>query len=300
MRIPFIAGNWKMNTTVHEAEELVHNMLERLDRIEGVEKVLCPPFISLPIISELLTGSSIKLGAQNMHFEIKGAYTGAHKASPGLLEEAHGGTLFLDEIGDLSLENQARILRVVENATFRRLGGKREIRVDIRFLAATNHDLHAAVRAERFRTDLFHRINAIEVTLPALRDHREDIPELAEHFFRMFKNQAMHPLAGMDPAAMDFLQAHPWRGNVRELRNVIHRAVTLARRETVGLADVADTGAEQARTGAPELTLSALERAHIAAIFRQCGGNIQQAAAILGIARSTLYKKLAEYGITME
>ncbi|OQC08557.1 MAG: Transcriptional regulatory protein ZraR [Candidatus Hydrogenedentes bacterium ADurb.Bin101] len=227
----------------------------------------------------------------------KGAYTGAHKASTGLLEEAHGGILFLDEIGDLSLENQARILRVVENCAFRRLGGKREIHADIRFLAATNHDLRAAVRAGRFREDLFHRINAIEIGMPALRDHREDIPELTEHFFHMFRHQARRPLAGIDPRAMEYLTIHPWPGNIRELRNVLYRAVTLARAETLGLADVADLSAAQSAAATPELTLEELERGHIAAIFRQCDGNIQQTATILGIARSTLYKKLAEFGI---
>ncbi len=227
----------------------------------------------------------------------KGAYTGAHKASPGLLEEAHGGILFLDEIGDLSLENQARILRVVENQTFRRLGGKREIRIDIRFLAATNHDLRAAVKTGKFREDLFHRINAMEIILPPLREHREDIPELIEHFFQMFQRQATHPLHEIEPKAVEYLQNHPWPGNIRELRNVMHRAVTLSREETLHLDDVADLGEEKHTTAAPELTLGQLERAHIIAIFRQCGGNIQQTAAILGIARSTLYKKLAEFGI---
>lgn len=225
----------------------------------------------------------------------RGAYTGAHKTSPGLLVDAHGGTLFLDEIGDLSLENQARILRVVENQSFRKLGGRKDIKVDIRFLAATNHDLRTLVHAGKFRDDLYHRINAMEITLPPLRDHRDDIPELADHFFQMFKHQAKRPLVAIDLKTIDYLQSYSWPGNVRQLRNVIHRAVTIARNDTLRIDDIADTNAREASLE-PELSLAELERTHITKIFQQCQGNIQQAAAILGIARSTLYKKLTEYG----
>ena len=137
----------------------------------------------------------------------------------------------------------------------------------------------------------------MEINLPALREHPEDIPELAAHFFNMFKAQAGHPPVGIAPDAMEYLQNHSWPGNVRELRNAIHRAVTLGRKEFLEIGDFTNVTAGRDSAAAPAWTLAQLERNHIAMVFRQCGGNIQQAAALLGIARSTLYKKLAEFGI---
>ncbi len=230
----------------------------------------------------------------------RGAFTGAQRRFDGLLVQAHGGTLFLDEIGELSLENQARILRAVEEGKFRRVGGNEEERVRVRIIAATNKDLRRALALGQFRNDLFHRLNGFEIHIPPLSERISDIPLLAEHFFSMAKNQAKRPLSGFAPETLVYLQNRPWRGNVRELRNWVLRAVALATSEwihpDISIEQLPETALD-VHAPLPAVSLAEMERRHIAAVLAQCGGNIKEAAKVLRLARSTLYAKIAEYDL---
>lgn len=230
---------------------------------------------------------------------VKGAFTGAIQNTPGLLSQAHTGILFLDEIGDLSLENQARILRAVEQGTFRPVGGKEEIRLSIRIVAATNQDLTTAIDAGRFRADLFHRLSGYSVHLPALREHSEDISALALHFIDSSRSAGKHPVKGISPEAIDLLRDRSWPGNVRELRNCVMRAVALSKGEILQVKDFSDLpslpgGITDSKT---ILSLAEMEKRHITAVIDHCHGNLKAASETLQIARSTLYKKIAEYRI---
>jgi len=229
----------------------------------------------------------------------KGAFTGAHQASAGLMAQAHGGTLFLDEISELSVENQAGILRAIEYGAFRRIGAKEETRVDMRVVAATNRDIDGAVRSGAFRKDLFHRLNGFEIHIPPLRERPSDVPVLAQHFFEMAKDQAKRPLQGIAPEAVEYLRAQAWPGNVRELRNCILRAVSLAQHDRIEVEDVLGSAPDDAAhpSDDPFLSLADLEQRHITAVLHACGGNVKATAKVLQIARSTLYKKMQQHGI---
>jgi DNA-binding NtrC family response regulator len=229
----------------------------------------------------------------------KGAFTGADKARPGLLAVAHGGTLFLDEVGDLSLDNQARILRVLEDGVFRRIGAQEETRVDIRVVAATNRDVDADMAKGRFREDLFHRLNGFRVHIPPLRQRPSDIPVLARHFLDMGKEHGKRPLSGISPQALNYLKSRSWPGNVRELRNVIMRAISQANQPTIELKDLGiEDALHPGQDPPPEpLSLRLIEKRHIAAVLEQCQGDAREAARVLGVSRSTLYRKLAAHGL---
>jgi DNA-binding NtrC family response regulator len=233
----------------------------------------------------------------------KGAFTGAQRSTAGLLSRAHGGTLFLDEIGDLSLENQARILRAIEYGTFRPVGGNRERRVDIRVVAATNRHIPAAIEDGEFRTDLFHRLNGFEISLPPLRERRSDIPLLAEHFFTMNRDQAKRPLSGFASEALEALQEYNWPGNVRQLRHTVQRAIAIARDEEIRSDDLG-LAQQEAPAGSmddePPLPLKEVERNHLQQVLALHNGNVREAARALGIARSTLYKKITEYDLAQQ
>jgi len=228
----------------------------------------------------------------------KGAFTGATGDKPGLLASAHGGTLFLDEVGDLSPENQARILRVVEQGTFRPVGGKEEISLSLRIIAATNKDLLRCVDAGSFRADLYHRLAAYHVVMPPLCEHKEDIPALVLHFIEQLQRQGKRPIEGIAPEALEALRRRGWPGNVRELRNCVQRAMAVSRgpvlqeRDFLHQTDVG-LGAE----GTTTLDLAEMEKRHIKAVIDAHQGNLRAAAESLGIARSTLYKKISEYDI---
>ncbi len=229
----------------------------------------------------------------------KGAFTGAQTASPGLLAQAHGGTLFLDEVGDLSTDNQARILRVIEYGTFRRIGADEESKVDIRIVAATNKDLPVAIKEGSFREDLYHRLNEFQIPIPALRKRPSDIPILAAHFFECGKDQAKRPLLGIAPDALGHLSSCPWPGNVRELRSCIQRGISVAQQERVELRDLLGPGALSApdASGEKPLSLHEMEKSHISDVLHRCKGDVRRAAKLLEIGRSTIYRKIAEYGI---
>ena len=230
----------------------------------------------------------------------KGAFTGATERKKGRLEEADEGTLFLDEIGDLSLENQAKLLRIIETGSFTRLGGNRETHVNFRVVAASNKRLSDLVKQGKFRADLYHRLNGLEILMPTLRERPSDVPILAEFFLKTSLDRAKRPILGFTEDAIDYLQARRWPGNVRELRNFVERAITVARSEYI------DAGVLEACSamGGQELdqslvSLSEVEKRHLTHVLQHCGGNIRDAAKILGIGRSTLYNKIAEYEISL-
>ncbi|MEW6514615.1 MAG: sigma-54 dependent transcriptional regulator [Pseudomonadota bacterium] len=235
----------------------------------------------------------------------KGAFTDAKQQKRGLLELADGGTLFLDEIGDLSLALQPKLLRVLETQSFRRLGGSREIQVDVRFVAATHRNLPEMVKVGSFREDLYYRLNVGAIEVPPLRARREDIPALAHEFLR-------ETARGMGIVAPDLaddvkrmLVEHNWPGNVRELRNVIERAVILCENGVLSSAQlppeisraVLPAPTFDALPSAAPATLAAVEVAHIRHVLAQCAGNKTRAAEILGITRLTLRNKLREAGV---
>ncbi|MBC7187420.1 MAG: sigma-54-dependent Fis family transcriptional regulator [Calditrichaeota bacterium] len=230
----------------------------------------------------------------------KGAFTGACARKMGKFEFAHGSTLFLDEIGDMSLAVQAKLLRVIELGTFQRVGGNDTLQVDVRLIAATNRDLRQEIRAGKFREDLYYRINVVEVALPPLRERREDIPLLADFFVRRFAKRYQKPLRGIDPRALQRLVAYDYPGNVRELQNLIERAVILERGPylTFHLVPFSPVEGKALVAESEQLTLEQLERRYIEQVMRAVGHNKSQAARILGIARKTLREKLDKYRAT--
>ncbi len=223
----------------------------------------------------------------------KGAFTGANESYEGLLSFAHRGTLFLDEIGELSHEIQSALLRVIENQTFRRVGEKDEKKVDVRFIFATNRDLHAEVEAGRFSEAMYHRLNVFNICLPALRNRKEDIPALIEYFLgRLCPGDCR---ARISDRAMQCLLAYDWPGNVRELQNVLERGLILSEGELITEQSLPLELAGRISGSAPSapfLPLREIERQHIQAVLQFVGGSRTRAAEILGIGRKTLYRKL--------
>jgi two-component system, NtrC family, response regulator AtoC len=234
----------------------------------------------------------------------KGAFTGALKSKPGLFQAANGGTIFLDEIGELPLEMQAKLLRVLQEKEVRPVGSNEKTAVDVRVIAATNRDLEAAYRAGAFRKDLFFRLNVVTVHLPALREHRSDIPQLVHYFLDRY---APGQTIQVTPAAMKSFLQYDWPGNVRELENCIARAVALGDRKTIDVGDLpAGVQAEQdatiASADAAALSTTALadlERITILRVFEQANGDKMLAGRMLGISRATLYRKLKRYNIPL-
>jgi DNA-binding NtrC family response regulator len=236
----------------------------------------------------------------------RGAFTDAKQMKRGLLELADGGTLFLDEIGDLSLALQPKLLRILETQTFRRVGGQKEIKVDVRFVSATHRDLPSMVQTGQFREDLYYRLNVGAIDIPALRERREDIMPLARHFLEKTAALVGTRCREIDPAVASLLEAYRWPGNIRELRNVMERAAILAAgqvvtarhlpKEIVGpsAALVAQPVASRIHGFALNQSLAAVEDEHIRHVLQQCGGNKTQAADILGISRLTLRNKLKD------
>jgi DNA-binding NtrC family response regulator len=229
----------------------------------------------------------------------KGAFTGAHYRRKGKFELADGGTLFLDEIGDISVKTQVDLLRVLEEKTIYRVGGNTAIPVDFRLIVATNKDLEAMVAEGKFREDLYYRINVFSIILPPLRERREDIPLLAEHFLKKFAQSMNKPVLGFSSAAMALLQQYDWPGNVRELQNAIERAVLVCRGQEIRPEDL-PLLVNEARGRAPAKTLADVERQHIAQVLRETNWNISRAARWLGIDRVTLYNKIKKYHLTPE
>jgi len=228
----------------------------------------------------------------------RGAYTGAIRLKHGLFEVADRGTIFLDEIGEVTPPLQVKLLRVLENGTFRRLGGNGDISVDVRVIAATNQTLETMMKEGRFREDLFYRLNVFSLSIPPLRERRDDIPPLVEHFIRNSSVVAKRS-ARVSPEALDVLARYSWPGNVRELENVIERALILCDRGVIEPEHLPMGVRHEPATTPPGddgrlVTLEELERRHIRRVLDECQGHRQNAAHILGISERNLYRKLKE------
>jgi transcriptional regulator with PAS, ATPase and Fis domain len=244
----------------------------------------------------------------------KGAFTDARTQKRGLLEAAHGGTIFLDEIGEMPLVLQAKMLRVLESQLFRRLGGLHDIQVDIRVIAATNRLLSSAVKAGTFRLDLYYRLNVIQVSLPRLRDRKEDILPMAQHFVAFYNDKFKRDIRGLSHSAVNHLLAYDWPGNVRELRNTIERAVLLEETNWIEAASLqmeTDEFASEMGSSLPDpspiaasqsvgsdLTLKNAELSLIQQALKQASGNQTKAAAILGVTRDVLRYRMKKFNIT--
>jgi len=231
---------------------------------------------------------------------VKGAYTGADQDRKGCFELAHGGTLFLDEVAELSPEAQATLLRVVEDGVVRRVVGDEEIAVDVRLLVATHRDLALAVQEERFRQDLYYRLNVAQLTLPPLREHPSDIPLLAEHFLKESLTSAKRVIKGFSDEATELMRSYPWPGNVRELRNAVERAVLFGKGDMIEASDF-EFGADKpdGNAGPEQLpSLEEVELEHIKRVLRAVGWKRGEAARILGVDRKTLFTKCKEHGLT--
>jgi DNA-binding NtrC family response regulator len=228
----------------------------------------------------------------------KGSFTGAVARRKGRFEQAHGGTLFLDEIGDISAKLQLDLLRVLEERKVTRVGGTEAVDVDVRIIAATNRDLQKAAADGQFREDLYYRLNVIPITLPPLRERREDIPLLVEHFLEHLSVETDRRVDGVSADALAALMRHDWPGNVRELRNVLERGMVIAKDKLVQPDDLGLSGSGL-RPDAfdPSLSLDEVERRHITAVLHHTGGNVTQAARTLAIDRVTLYNKIRKYGL---
>ncbi len=236
---------------------------------------------------------------------VKGAFTNAMTDRKGLFDEADGGTVFLDEIGDMPITMQAKLLRVLESGEIVRVGSNRPTHVDVRVVAATNHDLKVAVHQKTFREDLFFRINQAEINLLPLRDHREDIVPLVHHFIQLANSLHGKDVQNITPEAMRLLHNYRWPGNARELRNVVGQMVVFAESDTLDVDDVPSTPPINTTTDivpitprAYNVTLDELTRMAIQAALNQHHGNREKAAKQLGIGARTLYRKLKEYGIS--
>jgi DNA-binding NtrC family response regulator len=228
----------------------------------------------------------------------QGAFTGALRQKHGLFEVAHGGTIFLDEIGDTSPDIQAKLLRVLETGRFRRLGGTDEVVVDVRIVAATNRNLKEAIARRHFREDLFYRLSAFTIEIPPLRERRDDIRALIEHFTLQF-NGRFSVTKVLSHAATEALARHDWPGNVRELIHVLEQAVALSASDTIGLDDlpasVRGAGAPAPAASDEVPTLREVERRHVFAVLESVGGNRAQAAHLLGMPERRFYRLLKKH-----
>ena len=248
----------------------------------------------------------------------KGAFTGAHKTKLGRFERCHGGTLFLDEIGDMPLLMQAKVLRIIQEQSFERVGGTKTINVDVRLIAATNRDLRKMVQQGDFREDLYYRLQVVHIPIPPLDKRKSDIPEMVDYFLRKFNKSKETAIEGVTEEALTFLVNRNWPGNVRELQNSIQRAMVLCPTQVLReedfsfLSSPADKGAEAAARKLKELTsqlihlardnqwegfLGELEGRLIEAAMEETGGNQVQAAKLLGMNRNTLYSRLKKMGL---
>jgi DNA-binding NtrC family response regulator len=255
-----------------------------------------------PFVDLNCAGLSRELLESELFGYEKGAFTGAVAAKPGLLEIANRGTLFLDEIGDVDLQVQAKLLKVVEDFRFRRLGDVRDRQVDVRLIAATHRDLGKLVKEEKFREDLLYRINALPLTMPALRERGADAGLLARAMVERIAADIGRPGTGLSGSALRFIESHQWPGNIRQLRNVLERALLLTERNALEAGDLGElqTAAAGGRpSGAAARTLLDAECRHIEAVLRAERGNVQRAAQVLDISRSALYEKIKKHALSV-
>jgi two-component system response regulator AtoC len=265
----------------------IHNLSPRRDA----------PFISLSCGT--LTDSLIE---NELFGHEKGAFTDAKFLKKGKIELADGGTLFLDEIGDISLKTQVDLLRVLQEKEIRRVGGTEIIKVDVRFIAATNSDLKKLVETDKFREDLYYRLNVINISLPPLRERKEDIPLLCSHFLKKFNIEMKKEIDRTSEEAMSILMTYEWPGNVRELENTIERAIVVSKESLIRPEDLPPgiKGETPMPLGTADLTLDMITKQHIIQILRKNNWNINRSAKVLGIDRVTLYRKMEKLGIQRE
>jgi DNA-binding NtrC family response regulator len=255
------------------------------------------PFITIDCGSLVST-----LFESELFGHVRGAFTGATTTKHGWLELANGGSVFFDEIANISPEIQGKLLRVIQDRAFSRVGSTQLMSVDVRIIAATNKDLLEEIRQRRFREDLYYRLCVVPLACPPLRRHREDIPLLAHHFLRIYSARLGRKTAGFSPEALDLLARYDWPGNVRELENVIERAVVMANGPLLTPAEFLRHGpglpaASPAVGTEPEKSLADVEREHIRSVLLFCGGSRREACARLGIDRKTLWRKMKKYGL---
>ncbi|TAL12242.1 MAG: sigma-54-dependent Fis family transcriptional regulator [Nitrospirae bacterium] len=229
---------------------------------------------------------------------VKGAFTGAHYAKRGLLQSADGGTLFLDEIGEMPLALQVKLLRALQEHEVVEVGAERPTKIDVRIITSTNRDLEQAVRAGTFREDLYYRIQVVPLVVPPLRERRDDIPPLAQHFLKQIAGRMHKNIRGFLPEAMQQLMLHHWPGNVRELENAIEKAVVLSTQDMI-TADLLPAGSQPAEDQVKPLTEARedFEREYLKEVLQLAGGNISRAAQIAGRYRADLYKLLRKHGL---
>jgi DNA-binding NtrC family response regulator len=256
------------------------------------------PRASKPLVTVNAGGLSEGIFESELFGHVKGAFTDAKMDRVGRFELAEGGTLFLDEIANVPMNLQAKLLRVLETGEMERVGSSKTRRVDVRIIAATNADVNAEVNAGRFRQDLLFRLNTIEIQLPPLRNRREDIPLLANHFLRSYAQRYRKNLTGFDAPAMQALHEHMWPGNVRELDHAVERSVLLAQGNQVRASDL---GLRAASSGGAarleEMNLEDVERYLVQKTLARFDGNVSQAADALGLSRSGLYRRMQKYGL---
>jgi two-component system, NtrC family, nitrogen regulation response regulator NtrX len=261
--------------------------------------------------SPFIIVSAARMTPERVDQELFGSERGDADISPGLLERAHGGTLFLDEIADMPLTTQGRILRVLTDQSFTRVGGSRTVKVDVRVVSATSRNLADEIAAGRFREDFFYRLNVVPVHLPALAERREDIPALVDHFVARYASDRRLPTPAVSPEAIAALQAYDWPGNVRQLRNIVERTIILAPVDRLARIDVdmlpseivtepypAGNGAATAMMGAPlREARETFEREYLRIQIRRFSGNISRTAGFIGMERSALHRKLKILGM---
>ena len=250
------------------------------------------PFIALncATLSENLIESEI-FGHE------KGAFTSAYQTKHGLVEVADKGTLFLDEIGEMPIGLQAKLLRFLDSGEFRRVGGNKAMRVDVRMIAATNKDLPAMIKAGKFREDLYYRLNVIDIAIPPLRERKEDIAGLSRHFLTKYAKKLSKTIEEFTTEALELLIAYNWPGNVRELENVIERAVIVCESGRIGAEDLSISSYAAVAEMSVNPSLEEMEKNYILRVLKETGNNQSKASQLLGIDRKTLYLKLKKYGI---
>ena len=250
-----------------------------------------------PLVTVNTGGLSEGVFESELFGHVKGAFTDAKSDRVGRFEMADGGTLFLDEIANVPLSHQAKLLRVLETGEFERVGSSRTLRANVRILSATNADLPREVEAGRFRQDLMFRLNTIEIHLPALRDRREDIPLLAQHFLAQHAGRYRKKIERIDPSALNALMVHGWPGNVRELNHVLERAVLMARGEAIQAGDLGLQSGREEGQRIEDMSIEDVEAFLIKKALARFGGSANKAAEALGLSRSAFYRRLQRYGL---
>jgi two-component system response regulator GlrR len=258
----------------------------------------CSPRCDRPVIAVNCASIPESLLENELFGHVKGAYTGANATKKGLFEEANHGTIFLDEIGDISPGVQSKLLRVLQEHEFKKIGGTEDIRVDVRVISATNQDLKAAVEQERFREDLFYRLNVVPLFIPPLRERIDDIPVLAEHFRKTLNDELGLQVKGFAPSCIDAMHNYRWPGNVRELKNKIKMVMIMTRNEQISAEDMDLQDAQAAPAFKTfRQAREEFERDYINRSLKFCKGNVKKAAQLAGRDRSTFYDLLKKYNI---